>query len=248
VNFSPLHQDVVFHGPLTEERAAAIISSLGPLDGQRVLDLGCGWAELLLRTIASSPTATGVGVDLKEIDVEHGRANAARRGLSDRVDLRVGDASTWSGGPVDVVFNTGASHVWGGDPVVHTVNALKNVRALLEPGGRFVFAECFWIREPTEDELAIIPMPRDQYGSLADLVDLAHEHGFRLLALSESSTDEWDHFQFQHALAWERWLLANPDSPDAPEVRAKSDAERTGYLRGWRGVLGYVHLTLVATT
>ena len=34
---TPLHEDVTFHGPLSEERAARLIRSLAPLDGARVL-------------------------------------------------------------------------------------------------------------------------------------------------------------------------------------------------------------------
>src|SRR5882757_495805 len=76
---SPLHEDLIFHGPLSDGRAAQLIRSLGALDGQHVVDLGCGWAELLLRTVAAEPGATGHGVDRDAIAIEHGRANEIGR-------------------------------------------------------------------------------------------------------------------------------------------------------------------------
>lgn len=244
---APLHEDLTFHGPLSEERAARLIQSLLPLDRAHVLDAGCGWAELLLRLLAAEPTATGTGLDLDAAAIAHGQANAVERGLASRVTLRVADVARFEpDSPFDAVIVNGASQVWGGDPLQHTANALTAVRKLLRPGGKLLLGEGFWEREPTAEQLAAMPVPRAQYGSLADLVDLAHTHGYRLLGVEQASLDEWDVFENGHGLAWERWLRANPDSPHADEIRAKADTHRTYRLRGWRGTLGLAYLTLQA--
>ncbi len=242
---APLHDDLTFHGPLSEERAARLIRTLKPLDGAHVLDVGCGWAEFLLRVLEAAPTATGTGVDLDATAIAHAQANAEARGLLPRVSLQVADVAQWQPDrPVDVVVVNGASQVWGGDPLQHTANALTAARQLLRAGGKLLLGEGFWEREPTEEQLAAMPVPRDQYGSLADLVDLAHTHGYRMLAVEQASLDEWDVFENGHALAWERWLRDNPDSPHAEEIRAKADRQRNYRLRGWRGTLGLAYLTL----
>ncbi|MET9232427.1 methyltransferase domain-containing protein [Lentzea sp. NPDC003310] len=244
---SPLYEDVTFHGPLSEVRAARLIRSLMPLDGAHVIDLGCGWAEFLLRVLEASPTATGTGVDRNATDIAHAQANADARGLADRLRLVAGDVAEWQPDELaDVVIVNGASQVWGGDPLQHTENALTEARKLLKPGGRFLLGEGFWEREPTEAQLAVLPLPRDQYRSLAGLVDLAHEHGFRLLAAEQASLDEWDVFENAHGLAWERWLRANPDSEHAAEIRAKADRQRRWRLHGWRATMGLAYLTLQA--
>ncbi|MGQ0837136.1 SAM-dependent methyltransferase [Actinokineospora sp.] len=243
----PLHNDVDFNAPLSDEHARGLITTLGPLTDRRVVDLGCGWAELLLRTLTTEPTATGIGVDRDSAAINHGRRNATARGLADRVELIAGDAADWSGDPVDVLINNGACHVWGGEPHARTVTALKALHAHLRPGGLLLFGEGFWQRPPTEAELAVMPMAREEYWSLADLVDLAQAHGFRLLALSQASLTEWDDFESRHGLGWETWLLANPDSPHAADIRAKADTHRTAWLRGWRDTLGFAYLTLVRT-
>ncbi|HUQ58645.1 hypothetical protein [Lentzea sp.] len=117
---------------------------------------------------------------------------------------------------------------------------------MLRPGGKLLLGEGFWEREPTDEQLAAMPIPRDQYGSLADLVDLAHTHGYRLLGLEQACLDEWDVFENGHGLAGERWLRANPDSPHADEVRARADTHRDYRVKGWRGTLGLAYLTLQA--
>jgi SAM-dependent methyltransferase len=159
-DIAPLHADLVFHGPLSPARADQLILSLGPLGGRQVVDLGCGWAELLLRTVATEPTVTGYGIDTDAVAIEHGRANATARGLADRVVLDVGDAAAWTG-DADVLIVNGATHVWGGDPAEHTGNALAAAHARLRPGGRLLLGEGFWQREPEADRLAAAGIPRD---------------------------------------------------------------------------------------
>ncbi|GGU37658.1 SAM-dependent methyltransferase [Lentzea flava] len=244
---APLHEDLTFHGPLSEERATRLIHSLHPLDGAHVVDVGCGWAEFLLRTLEAAPTATGTGVDLDATAIAHAQATAEARGLAARVSLEVADVAQWQpASPADVIVVNGASQVWGGDPLQHTANALTAAKNLLNQRGKLLLGEGFWEREPTDEQLAAMPIPRDQYGSLADLVDLAHAHGYRLLAVEQASLDEWDVFENGHALARERWLRDHPDSEHAAEVREKADRHRTFRLRGWRGTLGLAYLTLQA--
>lgn len=241
----PLFEDLTFHGPLSLWRSDQLIGSLGRLDHAHLVDLGCGWAELLLRALATEPTATGHGIDLDAAALEHGRANARARGLADRVTLESGDVATWSGGEADVVIVNGASQVWGGEPTEHTANALTECRDLLRPGGRLLLGEGFWEREPTHGQLDAMQIPAQEYRCLADLIDLALALGYRLLAVSQASLDEWDEFESRHALGWQRWLLANPASPHTAAIQAKADAHRHAWLRGWRGVLGFAYLTLV---
>jgi len=72
--------------------------------------------------------------------------------------------------------------------------------------------------------------------------DRTAEFRHRLLWLSQASQDEWDEFESGHALAYERRLAEHPDDT---AVRERADRQRTWRLKGWRGVLGMVYLTLV---
>jgi cyclopropane fatty-acyl-phospholipid synthase-like methyltransferase len=128
---APLHTDLDFNSPLSDARVSRLIRTLQPLDGARVVEVGCGWAELLLRIAAAQPSAHAAGIDTDEAAIEHGRANAAARGLSDRVDLQVADALKWDAPAADVAICVGASHAWGG-----TAAALDALRLLVRPGGR----------------------------------------------------------------------------------------------------------------
>src|SRR5579884_3072899 len=111
----PLYTSLSFNSPLSDWRAARLIESLGPHTGAHVVDIGCGWAELLLRLAASEPTVTATGIDSFEDEIEHGRANARARGLDDHVELICTDASPWRPKrQADVAICIGASHALGG--------------------------------------------------------------------------------------------------------------------------------------
>jgi hypothetical protein len=236
---APLHAHLDFNAPLSDARVDRLIRTLHPLDEARVVEVGCGWAELLLRIAVAHRSVHAIGVDTDAAAIAHGRANAAARGLADRVELHVGDARQWDPAAADVAICIGASHALGG-----TGAALNALRALVGPGGRILFGEGIWLRTPTDAAMAALGGDPGEFGSLADLVDLALAHGLRPLAVSQASTDEWDDFESGYALAWERWLLAHPGDPDTRRIVAAADEHRRRWLRGYRGVLGFAYLTL----
>ena len=234
------HTYLDFNAPLSDRRAAALVAGLGPLADKRVLDLGCGWAELLLRILAAEPTATGVGIDNDTEAIARARANARQRALADRVDLHVGDIAADTT-VADVVITVGASHAWGG-----TAAMLAAVGAHARAGGVVLVGDGIWSVPPTDAALAALDAAPDDFLTFAALVDAAMTAGFRVLAAEEADRDEWDDFESRWCAGRERWLLANPAAPETDEVRAAVDRHRAGWLHGYRGVLGFAYLTLGA--
>jgi SAM-dependent methyltransferase len=239
---------LTFLGPLSEARAARMVHRLGRAAPARVLDLGCGWGELMLRVLDAVPGATGIGIDLNGEDLARGRANAEARALAGRVEFVEGAAGGTSHGPADLVLCLGASHALSDEePPRHTADALRALRRLVAPGGRVLLSEGFWQRSPTSAELAAMwPDARaDEYHDLAGLVDLAVSAGFRTSWIETAGEDEWEDFESGYQSDVEEWLAAHPDHPLAQETRERVDRHRSSWLRGYRGVLGMAYLTLV---
>ncbi|QES41317.1 SAM-dependent methyltransferase [Streptomyces venezuelae] len=239
---------LTFHGPLSETRAQRIVERLAASAPRTVLDLGCGWGELLLRVLAAAPDATGIGVDIKGEDLDRGRAAAKERGLDSRVLFVEETAKDTARGPADVVLCLGASQALSSAaPAQATAEALRALRGLVNPGGRVVLGEGFWQREPTARELAGMWPDADagEHLYLGDLVDAAIEAGFRPLWVETASADEWEEFESGYRSDVEEWLATHPDHPEAAATRARVDAQRSSWLHGYRGVLGIAYLTLV---
>ncbi|MGW2560979.1 SAM-dependent methyltransferase [Streptomyces sp. NPDC001514] len=239
---------LTFHGPFSEVRAAGLTARLARLDPTSILDIGCGWGELLLRVLEAAPGATGVGIDINAEDLAQGRDLAKERGLAERVAFVEESALGSTRGPADVVLCLGSSQALCDPEGPHDpAAALKELRRLVAPGGRVVLGEGFWERTPTDEELAAM-WPGAHTGDhllLGPLVDLAVEAGFRPARIETASAEEWEEFESGYREDREVWLAAHPDHPQAAEIRERVDRQRSSWLNGYRGVLGIAYLTLV---
>ncbi|MEU0968064.1 class I SAM-dependent methyltransferase [Streptomyces sp. NPDC005917] len=233
---------LTFHGPLSEARAAAMVRRLAASRPASVLDIGCGWGELMLRLLDAVPRARGVGMDVNAGDLARGRQAAEARGLAGRVEFAEESAAGTGRGPADVVLCLGASHALSDD----LVTALRELRRLVADGGRVLLGEGFWQRPPTEAELSGMwpGASSADHHDLATLVGLAVAAGFRPEWTETASLEEWEEFESAYQADQEVWLATSPGHPLATETRARLDTHRAAWLT-YRGVLGLAYLTLV---
>ncbi|MBV8432095.1 MAG: class I SAM-dependent methyltransferase [Solirubrobacterales bacterium] len=117
-----------------ERKLDLICHKLGLRAGERLLDIGCGWASLLIHA-ARRYGVFGVGVTLSAPQAELGRARVAEAGLEDRVEIRVQDYREVADGPFDKIASVGMYEHVGRAELGHYAAA---VARLLRPGGRFL--------------------------------------------------------------------------------------------------------------
>jgi cyclopropane-fatty-acyl-phospholipid synthase len=119
-----------------EEKLDTVARKLGIEEGERILDVGCGWGGFPLWA-ATRYGASVVGITLSPPQAEEARKRAEEAGVADRVDIRVMDyrdlAAT--GEKFDAIASIGmAEHVGEAQIDVYA----KTLAGLLEPGGRLL--------------------------------------------------------------------------------------------------------------
>ncbi|MDX6684007.1 MAG: hypothetical protein QOF86_135 [Baekduia sp.] len=231
------HAAVPFMNPLSEREVDAAIGALDLATGARVLETGCGAAEVLLRVLEAHADARGVGVDPDPHALGRAREAGARR-LPGRepelVEAAVQDAGL-EPGAFDLVVNVAASHAHGGFP-----DAFTELAALARPGGGLVLmGEGYWTLEPsaafldalggaTADELPV---------GVEGLLDAARAAGLAPVDVRTASHADWTVYEEGVAAEAERY-----DDEDARRYAAGIRARRA--LPDGATTLGFALMTL----
>ncbi len=115
-----------------EAKRELVCAKLGLREGERLLDVGCGWGSLAIHA-AGRHGAQVLGITLSEPQARLARERVAAAGLQDRVEIRVQDYRELVGGDFDAVASIGM--------VEHVGNAqidryAATLHGALRPGGR----------------------------------------------------------------------------------------------------------------
>jgi cyclopropane-fatty-acyl-phospholipid synthase len=115
-----------------EEKLELVCRKLDLKEGQRLLDIGCGWGSLALHA-AERHGARVVGITLSEPQAVLARKRVAERGLSDRIEIRMQDYRALDDEPFDAVASIGmVEHVGSSQIDVYA----RQLARLVRPGGR----------------------------------------------------------------------------------------------------------------
>lgn len=233
------HTDHPIASPLSDDTVGRLLRYAVARGDERVLDLGCGGAEWLLRLLREWPDTRAEGVDQSAPALEHARATAADLGVTNRLELHQRDAAGFvSPHRFDVVFSVGASHAFGG-----LAPTLAAAREHLAPGGRVVVGDGFWQRTPT-------PAAREMLGDFADLHTTVHKvvaDGWTPVHGHVSTRAELDEYEWAWTGSLASWALDHPTHPDSSAALTAATTHRTEWLRDYRDSLGFLCLVLRPT-
>jgi trans-aconitate methyltransferase len=226
---------------------ADLLPLLNPLQGERILDLGCGTGHLTAQIAESGATVTGIDKSPEMIGQARQNFPNIRFMLSDATAFELAE-------PVDAVFSNAVLH-W----VTDAESAVRAVARALRPGGRFV-AEFGGKRNVTRllqgvtaaaAESGFKPRNPWYFPSLGEYASLLERNGFEVgygmhfdrftpLEEGESSLAEWLD------------MFGTPLLADAPAAERRSIVQRVEELvrddlhRDGRWHVDYVRLRVVA--
>lgn len=234
------HRDHPVAAPLDDVSVGRLLGRALPRGDERLLDLGCGEAAWLVRALSGRPRTSGEGVDVSAVALARARDAAAAAGLEDRLTLHEADAAGFtSPHAFDLVSAVGSTHAFGG-----LLPTLAAARAHLAPNGLVLVGEGFWEREPSAAALAGLGASAGEFDDLATTVDRVTADGWTPVHAHVSTPGEWDDYEWSWTGSLSRWALDNPRHPGSAHALRAAAGHREGWLRGYRGTLGFVTLLL----
>jgi cyclopropane-fatty-acyl-phospholipid synthase len=113
-----------------------VCTKLGLREGERLLDVGCGWGSFVLHA-ATRHGVSAVGITLSPNQAELARRRVAKAGLEDRVEIRLCDYRDLGAGGerFDAIASIGMVEHVGASKIDEYAAQLAG---LLEPGGRLL--------------------------------------------------------------------------------------------------------------
>ncbi len=180
------------HGATTLEEAQEakldlVATKLGLQEGQRVLDVGCGWGSFAIHA-ARNYGVEVLGITLSSAQAQLARERVATAGLSDRIEIREEDYRVLRDGPFDAIASIGM--------VEHVGNAqidryAATLRELVRPGGTILnhgIAVTDPADDPLDDDISMryvfpdgepLPYSRVQLAFERAGLDVEHVEGFQ---------------------------------------------------------------------
>jgi cyclopropane-fatty-acyl-phospholipid synthase len=117
-----------------EAKLELVCRKLALREGERVLDVGCGWGSFVLHA-ARHHGISALGVTLSEPQAQLARERARELGVADRIEIRVADYREIVDGSFDAIASIGMVEHVGEERIGLYARRLA---ALLAPGGRLL--------------------------------------------------------------------------------------------------------------
>jgi SAM-dependent methyltransferase len=221
--------------PFTEDQLMLLGEVCRLHSGIRQLDLACGKGEMLCRW-AQTYKISGVGVDISAVFLTAAQKRAEELGVADKTTFTQEDAGKYpkETHDFDVVSCIGAT--WIGSGLLGTLELMK---LPLKPKGLILVGEPYWIEPPPEEAYAAEGVGKDDFVSLDGTLDRFESSGMNLVEMVLADHEGWDRYEAPHWMAVNDFLAANPNDPDASELRKWMTDSRRAYLRYGRRYLGW---------
>lgn len=229
------HRDHDYCNPISAAKIERLLD-LMPLDEHsRVLDLGCGRAELALRIIERFGSSV-VAVEHSSLMLDAARERAEWTGALGKLHLDSIDIRQFKADPetFQLTVFLGAGGIDGG-----MAGVCQKLKGWTQPGGYLLVGEGYWKKKASAEYLAILGGNDNEFLDHRGNVQAGIDAGLVPMHAAVSSDDEWDEYEWKYARSIERYAGEQPADPDVPAMLERIRRWRDGYLRFGRDTLGF---------
>ena len=229
------HRDHLFLSPISGAKVDQVLSMLELEPEARVLDVGCGKGEMLVR-LAVRRRARGVGVDPNDDLLAEARARAIARAPQGDLSFHAVSACDFDAPPgsFDAALCVGSTEAYG-----TYRDSLRALTALVRPHGRMLIGERFWRRRPHPDYLAALGAAADDLLDHPRNVRAGEEAGLVPICTAVATEEEWDHYERLRARALEDYAASHPEDPEAEAIWRQARRRTEAYEHWGRDTLGF---------
>jgi cyclopropane fatty-acyl-phospholipid synthase-like methyltransferase len=230
------HADHPIAAPVSDESVRRLLARAVRRGDERLLDLGCGGGEWLLRALTEHPAVRAEGIDVSTHALTRADKAATGLGVRDRLVLHHLHATEYtSPDRFDVVLCVGATHAFGG--LLPTLAAMSGH---LAPGGSVLVGESFWEHPPSREAVETL----GELDDLPTITDRVIGEGWTPVYGHISTRHELDDYEWSWTGALASWALDRPGDTDGAEALAVASTHRDEWLRAYRSAFGFVSLVL----
>jgi len=180
-----------------------------------------------------------LAVDRSAVMLDLARQRAADHPAGARLTFHQAESTGWleAAEPSDLLVAVGAGLLVPAakDNAAQLAALAKAVR----PGGRLLWGETFWKREPSAGFRAGLGAVAELYASHAEYVAAGEQAGLTPLYAAVSSDQDWDEYAWRYSTAVETYAAQRPDDAEAQAMRARIKGWRKVYLDEGREVMGF---------
>ncbi len=188
-----VHSKQLIMNPMRSSKLDRFIEALDLSKGARVLDIGCGKGEFLLR-LHKEYGISGIGVDKSPYCISDCDKNKIEKAPNANIEYLLMDAADFTTEKqFDLTCCMGASWIYDG--IKGTLQALKE---LTKPGGLIVLGEPYWIKEPSPEYLAAEEMKKETFHTHRENVMMGDELGLTCGYTLCSDHEDWDIYETLH--------------------------------------------------
>ena len=192
----------------------------------------------MLCTWAVDHDVTGVGVDISEVFLAAARERADELHVADRIELVHAEAAKYVGSSSTRRSTSSAASGRRGSAVDWSARWISCGPAS-RTDGLVLVGEPYWVDALPADLSVSGVEHASEYASLVGTLDRIESAGFELVEMVLASSDDWDRYVAAQWMTVADWLVANPDDPDAAEIRQWIRDGQRSYLAVDRRYFGW---------